>query len=282
MNKKIEDLEKSEDLEWLNKQKIVAELSSQHQALISSFTILPKINSTNTYLLKKAKDRDHLKNSVQVCVAEEQTDGRGRQGKDWYSPKGRNIYCSFAFHFAKPIIDFSPLSLAVAVIVIDALKRYGIHHQLQLKWPNDLYFAYRKLGGILIESFISPKNIPSSLVIGIGLNTNLPANNPVKKISIDLQEIAGDTIQRNKLLGILIDEMMTQIPYFFAHGFKTFLVKWQKHDMLKNKFVVVKESKYEIPGIAQGINDRGELMLRDAKGKFHTFCYGDVSVNMSV
>lgn len=270
---------KHEELVWLNKNSIEAELSADHKSMLGTLALLSKINSTNTYLLKKAKAAPNLKNAVNVCVAEEQTEGRGRQGKEWFSPKGRNIYCSISFNFVKPMTDISQLSLAVAVIVLDGLQRYGIPNQLQLKWPNDLYFDYRKLGGILIEVAISQNNI-CTVVIGIGLNINLPAENPLAATSIDLQAITGSSIQRNKLLGILIDEMMTQIPFYCDHGFQTFLPRWQAHDMLQNKFVVVKQAQYEIPGIALGINDQGELLLRDAQGKSHTFRYGDVSVSL--
>lgn len=267
-------------MQALAKNKIIAELSPDNQKRLGSLHVLSKINSTNTYLLQQAKTKsltENEKKTVEVCVAEEQTEGRGRQGKPWYSPKGRNIYCSLAFHLAKPVTYISQLSLAVAVIVIDSCKRYGVEQLFQLKWPNDLYYNNRKLGGILIESVIAHLG-GSTIVIGIGLNISLPPKHPFLATSIDLQTILSKPVDRNKLIGILIDEMLFKIPYFFAHGFQTFLSKWQEHDMLQNKFVVIKQNDAEIAGFAQGINEQGELLVRDPQGRVQTFRCGDVSV----
>lgn len=262
-----------DEIEWLDKKKIEAFLSPLHRSqLAASLEIFTTIDSTNTYLLNK---KELI--SPAVCIAEEQTKGRGRQGKDWYSPKGRNIYCSCLLTVPVSVTDFSQLSLALAVILMDALKRYGFQNNFQLKWPNDIYFAFRKLGGILIETHTTHNKV-CAVVIGIGLNISLPNNHPLITPSIALQEMSEVKISRNKLVGLVIDEILKQVPYYFVHGFKPFLSKWRSRDLLQNKFVVVKQARYEIPGIAQGITDQGELILRDAQGKEQLIRNGDVSV----
>lgn len=265
-------------IEYLDQAKIEAQLSQENKQRLSRLDIFETIESTNTYLLTHAKAYDQ---SGCVCLAEEQSSGRGRQGKPWFSPKGSNIYCSLLWKFPTTQTNISHLSLAVAVMLIQALQRYGIHQGLQLKWPNDIYFANRKLAGILIEAIPSQaKEYP--VVIGIGLNLHLPKDNPYTQDFSALEEITGRKIARNQLAGLLIDELLTQLPRYTTHGFSAFIAEWRKHDMLQNKSVVIRTGQQQIMGIAESINEEGELIIRDKQGKTQSFSCGEVSVRLCV
>lgn len=260
--------------EWFDKTKIQSELSMDNQRLLGSFEIFDTIDSTNTYLLKIAKLNKRLN---RVCLAEEQTEGRGRQGKQWFSPKGTNIYCSLLWYFFSPASELSHLSLAVAVMLIRALRKYGIHDGLQLKWPNDIYFAHRKLAGILIER---TTNSIYPVVIGIGINLQLPKKNLFLGKAIAVDEITGQRARRNELAGLIINQLLTDLRLFDKEEFAPFLPEWNQFDFLRGKFVGIRTARTEMFGIAQGVNEQGELFIRNEHGKVESYRCGEVSVRL--
>jgi BirA family biotin operon repressor/biotin-[acetyl-CoA-carboxylase] ligase len=235
-----------------------------HLSKINAINIFDVIDSTNTYLLSKK----NLK-GINVCVAESQTQGRGRQGKVWHSPPGTNIYCSVHWPFKKKI-PFSGLSLSVGVMIANALKTYGIP-PLQLKWPNDILHANKKLGGILLES-----NQPNSVVIGFGLNINL--GDDAKKEWTDLATIAEKNISKNKLLGMILNELFINLPVFENKGLMHFKKDWQQYDFLFCREVTLTSAKNNVHGIMTGINNDGELLLQLPNGAIQSFSLGEVSV----
>ncbi len=111
-------------------------------ARLARLDIFNTIASTNTYLLDQAKVNPV---SGWICLAEQQSKGRGRQGRTWFSPRGGNIYFSMLWQFREHKYDLSGLSLAVAVMLIHVLQQLGVSADLQLKWPNDIWIAGRKL-----------------------------------------------------------------------------------------------------------------------------------------
>jgi len=262
--------------ERLDKVTIESVISPESRLLLSRLEILETIDSTNTYLL--AQSKAHTRSGY-VCLAEEQTKGRGRQGKEWFSPKGVNIYCSVLWMFPAAQTDISHLSLAVAVMIVNALQRYGIEEGLQLKWPNDIYYANRKLAGVLIEAIPSRvKDYP--VVIGLGLNLALTKDHPLKQSAVGVADIVGNQAARNLLAGLIIDELLRQLPVYVASGFPAFLPEWRKHDMLAGNSTVIHTAQTEISGVAQGINHAGELVVRVEDGAMHTFRCGEVSVRL--
>lgn len=263
--------------EPLNKVKIESILNTDSKAYLTRLEVHSSIDSTNDYLLAYAKNTLDAKSGV-VCLAEEQTKGRGRQGKEWFSPKGNNIYCSLLWHVSAEI-DLSQLSLAVAVIVTKALKRYGVSTGLQLKWPNDIYFAQRKLAGILIET-LPVRNQFVPIVIGLGLNLQLPTNHPLANTAIDIVEVTGVPAKRNQLAGLIIHELLINLPVYAQLGFAPFLAEWQQLDFLRGKLVIVQAPQLTMTGYAEGINEKGELVLRDESGNRKWFRCGEVSVKV--
>ena len=98
-------------------------------------------------------------------MAEEQTAGRGRRGRSWHSPAGANLYCSLGWRFELALDALSGLSLAVGAMLAEAIAAaYDAH--LALKWPNDLYHAERKLGGVLIE-MLGERDGHQHVVVGV-------------------------------------------------------------------------------------------------------------------
>ncbi len=256
------------DKELLNFEQICLSIEAANFSLLSEIILLDSIDSTNTYLLEKAKQGAA---SGTICLAEQQTAGRGRLGRSWYSPHATNIYCSLLWRFADLPPAFSGLSLAVGVMVLNALRHYGIQSGLQLKWPNDVLGAGRKLAGILLE-----RHETKNIVIGVGLNLDIAAAK--EKNWIDVSELTGRPAQRNFLTGLLLNEMLQKLPVFVQHGLPAFLPEWRQYDTLYNRPVTVMTGKQAISGIMRGINEQGELLLEDPYGVIQPFSYGEVSV----
>jgi BirA family biotin operon repressor/biotin-[acetyl-CoA-carboxylase] ligase len=256
--------------EPLNLEQIHQVLTPESLMKLTQIDIFESIDSTNTYLLSQAKQNAP---GGLVCLAEEQTAGRGRLERPWYSPRGKNIYCSLLWRFKKPEPDISGLSIAIGVMIVNALSQYGIQSGIHLKWPNDVLSAGRKLSGILLE-----RNSPDSVVIGIGLN--LDVQEAQEKSWIDVMEITGRSPRRNFLTGLLLNEMLTQLPRFEQQGLSLFLPEWQKHDALRDKNIVITTPQKKIHGVMRGINEAGELLLENESGVLERFRYGEVSVRL--
>ena len=253
--------------ELLNSAQICLSIEPTNRAFLSEIILLDSIDSTNTYLLAKAKQGAA---SGTICLAEQQTQGRGRLGRSWYSPHGTNIYCSLLWRFVDITQDLSGLSVAVGIMVLNALRHYGIQSGLQLKWPNDVLGAGRKLAGILLERH------EKSVVIGVGLNLDIAQAK--EKNWIDVTELTGRPAERNFLTGLLINEMLQKLPIFAHRGLAPFLPQWQQYDALHNRPVTVITPEKNISGVMRGLNALGELLLEDERGTIQSFCYGEVSV----
>jgi len=106
---------------------------------VLDFYILTSVDSTSRFLKNQA-----LKSGLTVCVAETQTNGRGRFARPWHSPLGENIYCSVAWRFEGALSKLSGLGLVVSLAVHAALQQ----DEVTIKWPNDLIWQNKKLAGI--------------------------------------------------------------------------------------------------------------------------------------
>jgi BirA family biotin operon repressor/biotin-[acetyl-CoA-carboxylase] ligase len=270
-------------MELLNDQAIRSAMQNDSIALLSEIEILPSVDSTNRYALDKNLS-PHLSSSFlntgYVCLAEEQTAGRGRQGNHWVSPYASNIYLSLLWRFPTSF-SISNLSLAVGVSIAKAMQRYGLE-AVKLKWPNDVIYFGRKLAGILVETTNeSQGNIRA--VIGIGLNVSMPAN--VDKLIdqpwIDIQTITGQIPQRNQLVGWLLNELLLMLPDFQTQGFSAFRNNWEALDGLQGFDVTVQTSQEIIKGKAVGIDPNGCLLVQCGRIT-HRFQSGEVHVRRMI
>lgn len=224
------------------------------------------LDSTNCYLLEVAKTHHPRKNWI--CLAEQQIKGRGRQGRHWISPAGVNIYLSLLSTIKTA--DLSGLSIAIGVIVAEALNEFSAI-QVALKWPNDILFDHKKLGGILIETM--PASAEETFIImGIGLNVNM-IDAPSESITqpwISLTQIFQQACDRNKLIGLIVDHCLKGLILFKQQGLISFLKTWDRYDYLKNKIIQAETETQTIIGNVQGINTQGFLLLKTISGQVET------------
>ena len=176
----------------------------QDESLAGGLHLYDCIDSTNSWALAQCKQGRSM---PFACVADQQSKGRGRRGRQWLSPPQANIYLSLAWRFELPLNRLSALSLLQGVAVIKALNKVGIA-EARLKWPNDVLINGNKIAGILIETAAAANNVCET-VIGIGLNYRMPEN-AGQYIDVrwtDLSREAGDRcVSREQMIALLLNE----------------------------------------------------------------------------
>jgi BirA family biotin operon repressor/biotin-[acetyl-CoA-carboxylase] ligase len=236
--------------------------------------LLLDVDSTNTYLFNRASD--HMGKRYAV-MAEKQNHGRGRRGRQWVSPFGRNIYLSLLVSFSGGMSALEGLSLTTAIAVERALRRLNIDG-VGLKWPNDIYAEGRKLAGILLE-VTGEYNSHCQVVIGIGLNLSM-SESEAKDIDqpwVDLRSL-NPNLSRNEVAGVLLDELLTCIDTFQKEGFAPLQEYWSERDIYHESEVSVVSPSQEITGVVKGVNRKGELLLKTSRG-MEVISAGELSVH---
>ncbi|AKC59766.1 biotin--[acetyl-CoA-carboxylase] ligase [Blochmannia endosymbiont of Polyrhachis (Hedomyrma) turneri] len=236
----------------LNISKILSQLSYKGELVI-----LKTVASTNQYLL----DNIYYLQSGDVCLAESQMQGRGRYGKYWFSPFGKNVYLSIYWLLShsnrrEPI---TILSLVVSVVIVEVLQSLGVN-DIRVKWPNDIYFRGRKLAGVLIEVISKFRNC-IHVVIGIGINTAMMLKVVEDSVSIVSLEEIGIKVDRNILAVKMINALYRSLIQFECCGFSSFISRWLSLDYFYNQRVKVFVDDRWVLGISKGINGNGELLL---------------------
>ena len=265
-----------ESFELLDLRKIKSYVSANYHTYIKKSIIFDEIPSTNNYLLEQLQNKNH---EIAICLAEMQTAGRGKFNRSWVSPFGNNIYLSILWHFLNDLPQLSGLSLVIAVAIIRALKKYGISHDITVKWPNDIMWRGRKLGGVLID-LRGEFNFNCDAIIGVGLNLYLPGS--LKKSfdfpATDLTEITQCFPERNKLIAYLLEELFEVLTAFQKQGFQPFMQDFAAVDSALNKPVRITLGKDSYHGIGRGVDEDGFFLLETEAGAIKRFSCGEASL----
>jgi BirA family biotin operon repressor/biotin-[acetyl-CoA-carboxylase] ligase len=237
-----------------------------------SVAVLPVIDSTNQYLL----DRIETLQSGDACIAEYQQAGRGRRGRQWFSPFGANLYLSMFWRLEQGPAAAVGLSLVIGIVMAEVLRELGAEN-VRVKWPNDLYLNDRKLAGILVE-LTGKTGDAAQIVIGAGINLAMRnvATDVINQSWINLQE-AGINIDRNALAIRIIKELRKALYLFEDEGLIPFLPRWELLDNFINRQVKLIIGDKEIHGISRGINEQGGLLL-EQDGVIKPWVGGEISL----
>ena len=234
-------------------------------------SIFEEIGSTNDYLLENSK-----KNKISICLTESQTKGRGRNSKEWQSPKYENIYMSISFSTNQDLKFFSSFSLVTALSVQKALTKHKF--DTKIKWPNDIYINSKKVGGILIETLSKDKN--NIVVVGIGLNVFMKSNSKIDREWTSLiLENESMSIDRNKIISDIVNELLVDKKTFEERGFGVFSNEFNELNILKNKKVSLSNSQYD-DVVALDVNKDGSLNVKK-KGEISKIFSGEVSIRLN-
>jgi len=225
----------------------------QVSPLLPGFTVevLPEIDSTNTEFMRRAR-AGHTEPTL--LVAERQTAGRGRLGRPWQSAAGDSLTFSLGLPFSPK--DWSGLSLAVGLAVAESL-----HPDIGLKWPNDLWWQDRKLGGILIEAATTGGR--SQVVIGIGINIRPRPAEGLSTPPAALTELWPDATAGTALLRLMPMLVRTLID-FEQQGFAPLQVRYAHRDVLRGREVHTSDG---LSGRTLGVGPTGALRLQTNQGE---------------
>ncbi len=254
----------------LDKEKILSKLSNESRSKVF-LEVFDTISSTNDYLLRKEKNKNK---DIKICIAEEQTKGRGRRGKSWISPKFKNIYFSLNSYLKKE--DLSGLSIAVALSVSEVLNKINV--MSLIKWPNDLLVGNKKICGILIET--AKVGELTKVVIGIGINVNMEHSELIDQEWTSIKLEKKKSVDRNSIITEMINQLCITLNVFEQEEFDYFINKFTSLDLLKDKQFTLKDKPNET-FIGKGIDNKGLLIAQNLKDqRIVKFSSGEVSLKL--
>jgi BirA family biotin operon repressor/biotin-[acetyl-CoA-carboxylase] ligase len=254
----------------LDKEKILSKLSNEFRSKVV-LEVFDTISSTNDYLLRKEKNKNK---DIKICIAEEQTKGRGRRGKSWISPKFKNIYFSLNSFLKKE--DLSGLSIAVALSVSKVLTKINV--MSLIKWPNDLLVGNKKICGILIET--AKVGELTKVVIGIGINVNMEYSELIDQEWTSIKLEKKQSVDRNSIITEMINQLCITLNKFEQEEFDYFLKRFTSLDLLRDKEFTLKDKPNET-FIGKGIDNKGFLIAQNLKDqRIVKFSSGEVSLKL--
>lgn len=262
-------------LQMLDVERIRAGLPAAVIPLLGALEVHWELDSTSTELQRRGAQATDFS----ILLAETQTAGRGRRGRQWLSPPGLNLYLSCLKRFDRSFASLAGLSLAIGVIVMRTLETLGISGA-GLKWPNDILTSEGKLGGILVE-LSGEYQGPCAAVIGIGLNVRLTpslreqAGQPASDVA---SLTSGNPPDRNHLAAMLIAALVDGLRQFEHEGFRAFIDDYARHDLLDGATLQLTGGLGAIEGLGAGVDARGALQLRMGDGSLRAIDSADVTV----
>ncbi len=216
------------------------------------------IESTNLFLANRP-----LTNKVQLCLAREQTQGKGQHGRHWESQRDGSILFSIRRNFPKEC-NLNGLSLVVGLAIVKVLEQECLVEGFKIKWPNDIYFEGKKLAGVLLENQMQLGN--QSVVIGVGINYSIDQSMIFEIPWTALEKITKTLPDIKLLTAEIINKILVMSEHFSAFGFDDFRLDWKRYDMLQGRKVKYKDSDESFEGEVVGVNSQGALKIYTKNG----------------
>jgi BirA family biotin operon repressor/biotin-[acetyl-CoA-carboxylase] ligase len=265
--------------ELLDIDRICAGLGSDRKPHLHNLELLFEVESTNTRLLRRAPPPP---STADVCIAELQHAGRGRLGRRWIAAFGGGVAMSLGWTCSDVVRTLPALSLGVGVAVARGLTRAGAAG-IKLKWPNDIWYEERKLGGVLIE-LRAEAGGPAHVVIGVGINVSLPAEvrQEIESTGAAVAAVADacqEPASRNRVAGAILDELLSMLLQYERYGFAAFRSAWTALDGLNGRAAQVLVGNSAVSGIARGVDADGALLL-ETEECMQRFVSGEASLRL--
>jgi BirA family transcriptional regulator, biotin operon repressor / biotin---[acetyl-CoA-carboxylase] ligase len=216
------------------------------------------IESTSSFLTEIPYSK-----RTQLCIAREQTKGKGQHGRHWASQKDGSILFSLRKCFSENT-NLNGLSLVIGMAIIKSIEAECQLRDLKIKWPNDVYFGNKKLAGILMENNIHKGN--QYVVIGVGFNYQLDHKINIDTPWTDLSQIVKKLPGFDKLTASFIKNILAMSKDFELNGLSSLRPEWSNYDMLKGVKIRLKDSNEVIEGKVDGISEYGALRISSPDG----------------
>ena len=232
------------------------------------------LDSTNAEALR-AVDRGAT--APFVVLAERQTAGRGRRGRQWVSPFAENIYYSLVLRMDGGMRQLEGLSLVVGLAVLSALRDVGVS-DVGLKWPNDVLVNNKKIAGILLELVGDPADV-CHVVLGIGINVNMRVASEVDQAWTSVYLESGVAINRNVLVSKLNDSLRIYLKRHAESGFSAIQSEWEQNHLWQGREVSLIAGVHQVNGTVMGIDQQGALRM-NVNGEEKVFSGGELSLRL--
>jgi len=241
---------------------------------------LNEVDSTNTFILNMSRFGSP---EGTIVVAEYQNSGKGKQGRNWFAPKGQNLTFSVLLRPRAEIEHVQKITLAVASTLANTIEKFFIKKgwpqlNVKLKWPNDLLIDGKKVSGILSESVLKDKEI-EALAIGIGLNLNTETNEfPDELIhsSSSLIEFSGTHISREELLAMFLKNLELDYTKWERNEYSDVVEQWKKRtDQIGSPIKVITPDG-EQDALFSDVDDSGYLIYQTEDGEQKKLISGDI------
>ena len=257
-------------------------LPSEIQAGLKSEIIGKRISyhitTDSTNRIAKALANEGAEDGT-IVIAEEQTGGKGRLGRSFFSPKYKSILMSILLKPAFLPHEAPKCTLMAAVAVANTMREFDLRPEI--KWPNDILYDGRKVVGILTEISAEIEKI-NYIVIGTGINVNIERDEfpeELRDIAASLSEMKGDKVPRIDFLRVLLEEFDKLYIEAKQQGFAEILNQWRKYNITLGKSIKVIPAGggEEFTAVAEDIDDEGALIVKTSKGVEKVYA-GDVSI----
>ena len=228
----------------------------------------PKLESTNDYAMEMAK-----KGAPEGTIigADYQTAGKGRGGKSWFSPAGKNLLASVLLRPERNIEVSQKIVLAVADIIICSLSDYLEEREkkklsFEVKWPNDILYDGKKIAGILAQSILQGKKI-EALIVGIGININTAQDKFPKELRRKATSLSavlgGKTVDINDIIIKLVNNFEKKYIKLERTNYEGVVETWKKNcHSLGSEIVIDSPPKGKIKAVFEDVADDGFLVYR--------------------
>ena len=227
-----------------------------------------RLPSTNTFLKERLAVESNLPSGT-VVAAREQTQGRGRLDREWFSSVGANLTFSILLRGKFNPRQLPSASMAAAVAVAELLETEGL--KPSLKWPNDVLVNGKKICGILSEG------IADGVIIGIGLNVNMQNAEHIDQPATSVLIETGKRRDIDELLGKLLKRLSVRLDEWAAGGFSKVRKNWEAKAQNIGETVAVRDGGTAHKGVLAGFGPDGELLLRADDGTVLSIWAGDLS-----
>lgn len=217
------------------------------------------VASTNATAFALAQDGAFHGETV---VAEAQTEGRGRRGRTWVSPQGKNLYCSVVLRPEIPPARAPEITLVTAVALTETLAELKV--DARIKWPNDVQLEGRKVAGILTELSADAERV-HFVVVGVGVNLNcVRAEFPpeLQDTAVSVLDARGAPVPRALFAAALLARLEHWLDIWTDEGFGPVRDAWRRKCSTLGQRVRVKNERDELVGVAEDIDQGGALLVR--------------------
>ena len=217
-----------------------------------------------------------------AVISNHQSNGRGRLGREWYSPTTGNINISVGFRPNISLIKLRTFTLWQGTCIAELLRSFSANDSISIKWPNDLVIKEKKLAGMLTEASIDSEQV-RTLIFGIGINLNSSSKHFPKSLSKTSTSLK-DLTEQNQRIHELSAQLIRTILLAYnkcveGYSEKEIFDKWEKLDALYKKNVEISKGTELIKGKAIGIDTDGSLRIKSRNGRIRLVKSGEVSVS---